>query len=177
MNSAKMKMLHFAPESFLRQTFEDRFAKYETADLYMKGVDHKVDMQNLPFDDASYDFVFASHVLEHIQDDEKAVSEVRRILKRGGVAILPVPIVCEQTIEYPSANPHEAYHVRAPGFDYFERYKQHFSEVRLRTSNSFPEKYQLFIYEDRSVWPTRECPLRVPMKGTKHADVVPICYA
>jgi SAM-dependent methyltransferase len=173
---SKMKMLHFAPEMFFRRIFSARFGKYETADLTMRNVDHKVDLQDLPFDDSSYDFIFASHVLEHIPDDQMAIREIRRVLKPNGVAILPVPVVCEKTIEYPEANPHEAYHMRAPGLDYFEKFKPCFRRVEIRTSDSVPEKYQPFIYEDRSVWPTRECPLRLPMRGERHSDAVPICY-
>jgi SAM-dependent methyltransferase len=171
-----MKILHFAPEPFFREIFSRRFGKYETADLCMKQVDHKVDIQSLPFKDATYDFVFASHVLEHIPDDKKAIQEIRRILKPNGVAILPVPVVCEKTIEYPEANPKEAYHVRAPGLDYFEKYKPHFSKVETRTSDSLPEKYQVYVYEDRSGWPTKDCPLRPPMIGERHIDFVPVCY-
>jgi ubiquinone/menaquinone biosynthesis C-methylase UbiE len=142
----------------------------------MRGVDHKADLLDLPFNDGSYDIVFASHVLEHIRDDKKAVAEIRRILKPNGIAILPVPVVCAETIEYPEANPHEAGHVRAPGLDYFERYREHFSRVTIASSEAYPEKYQLYIYEDRSRWPTRECPMRRPMQGKKHADYVPVCY-
>jgi SAM-dependent methyltransferase len=171
------RMLHFAPEEFFRGMFSQRFAKYETADLFLEGVDHKVDIRNLPFEDGAYDFVFASHVLEHIREDGQAIKEVRRVLRPNGIAILPVPIVCEKTIEYPEANPHEAGHVRAPGRDYFERYKNFFGRVEVHGSDSFPQKYQPFVYEDRSKWPTPECPLRPPMLGMKHADFVPVCYA
>lgn len=173
---SKLKMLHFSPESFFRPIFSKQFGKYETADLSMKDVDFNVDLQVLPFDDASYDFVFASHVLEHIPDDNKAIEEIRRVLKPNGIAILPVPLICEKTIEYPEPNPNEAYHVRAPGMDYFERYERYFSKVEKRASDSLPVKYQLFIYEDRSIWPTEECPLRSSTLGEKHIDVVPICY-
>src|SRR5262245_8897814 len=105
LEASKMKMLHVAPEPFFRSFFVGRFGSYETADLDMKGVDYHVDLQNTPFRDATYDFIFASHVLEHIPDDRKAIGEIRRILKPGGIAILPVPVVCEKTIEYPAANP------------------------------------------------------------------------
>jgi SAM-dependent methyltransferase len=176
MNASGMKMLHIAPEPFFQEMFSRRFGEYETADLLMKGVDHHVDLQNLPFEDETYDFVFASHVLEHVTDDKRAIREIRRVMKPNGVAILPVPVVCEKTIEYPQANPSEAYHVRAPGFDYFDRYSKCFNKVDVLASNSFPEKYQLFIYEDRSLWPTTECPLRPSMDGERHADFVPICY-
>lgn len=174
---SKMKMLHFAPEPFFRKFFSERFQQYETADLEMRGVDYHVDLQNLPFPDATYDFVFASHVLEHVPDDHKAIREIRRVLKPGGLAILPVPVISEKTVEYPAANPHEAYHMRAPGLDYQEKFKPHFARVETRTSESVPEKFQPFIYEDRSMWPTPEMPLRRPMKGERHIDVVPICRA
>jgi SAM-dependent methyltransferase len=175
-NTTQLKMLHFAPEPFFRRFFSERFGKYESADMSMNGVDHHVDIQQLPFADDTYDFIFASHVLEHIANDEKAISEVRRILKPNGIAILPVPIVAEQTIEYPEPNPHEGYHVRAPGMDYPDRYKRYFSRVEKFSSDALPTKYQLFLYENRNEWPTKESPLRLPMRGEKHIDIVPVCY-
>jgi SAM-dependent methyltransferase len=177
LDPANLTMLHFAPEVFFRNYFAARFGKYETADLYMSDVDHQVDLQNLPFAEQSYDFIFASHVLEHIADDLKAISEIRRILKPNGIAILPVPLVAETTIEYPEPNPYEEYHVRAPGLDYFDRYEPYFSKVEQISSDSLPRKHQLYVYEDRSHWPTKECPLRPTMYGEKYLDIVPICYA
>ncbi|MGH9507921.1 MAG: class I SAM-dependent methyltransferase, partial [Terriglobales bacterium] len=108
-------MLHVAPEPFLRTLLAPSFARYETADIEMRGVDHRADLRRLPFPNASYDFVFASHVLEHIAEDEVAVAEIRRVLKPAGIAVLPVPVVSPRTIEYPAPNPREAGHVRAPG--------------------------------------------------------------
>ena len=169
-------MMHFAPEDFFRNYFAKKFSKYETADLYMPNVDHQVDLQNLPFSDRSYDFVFASHVLEHIPDDNKAISEIARILKPNGIAILPVPLVAQTTIEYPEANPYEEYHVRAPGLDYFDRYEPYFKTIEKISSDSLPSQHQLYVYEDRSCWPTKECPLRPTMHAGKYLDIVPICY-
>ena len=90
--------------------------------------------------------------------------------------MLPVPLVAETTIEYPEPNPQEENHVRAPGLDYFNRYELYFKKVERIDSNSFPDKYQLYVYEDRSNWPTKECPLRPTMYGEKHLDIVPVCY-
>lgn len=173
---SQKKMLHFAPELFFRKFFAEQFAEYETADIAMRNVDHEVDIQDLPFADATYDFVFASHVLEHIPDDRKALQEIRRILKPGGIAVLPVPVICEQTVEYPEPNPYEDCHVRAPGKDYFDRYNDYFDRVKQYSSEQLPEKYQLFMYEDRSQWPTEKCPLRPAMAGEKHSGIVPVCY-
>jgi SAM-dependent methyltransferase len=174
---ASRAMLHFAPEAFMREYFKNRFRVYETADLAAGNVNHNVDIQALPFEDARYDLVFASHVLEHVPDDRKAIAEIRRILKPGGIAVLPVPVVADQTVEYPAPNPHESGHVRAPGYDYFDRYRTHFARVDLIDSRGFPAEYQLFVYEDRSMYPTAACPLRRPVAGERHHDVVPICYA
>jgi SAM-dependent methyltransferase len=169
-------MLHFAPEEFLRNIFSRQFAKYETADLFVGGVDHKVDIREMPFPDGSYDLVYASHVLEHIRDDRRAIKEIRRILRPGGLAVLPVPIVSDNTIEYAEPSPYEAGHVRAPGPDYFEKYKEYFGRVKVYNSESFPGEHQVFVYEDRTKWPSPECPMRPPMKGEKHTDFVPVCY-
>jgi SAM-dependent methyltransferase len=176
MDTSSLKILHFAPEHFFRDFFFKRFGQYETADLNMIDVDHNVDLQELPFDDQSYDIVFASHVLEHIPNDIKAISEIKRILRPNGIAIIPVPLVVEKTIEYPAPNQSECYHVRAPGLDYYDRYNSFFSKIELVSSDSLPTIHQLYIYEDRSLWPTKECPLRTPMNGEKHIDIIPICY-
>jgi SAM-dependent methyltransferase len=175
-DTSKMKMLHFAPEPFFRPFFAALFGEYTTADLNMKEVDYNVDIRDLPFADAAYDFIFASIVLDYVPDDKNALREIRRVLKPNGIAILPISLVCDKTIEYAEPNPYESYHVRASGMDYFERYERYFSKVEKISSHSFPDKYQLFIYEDRTRWPNKECPLRPSMPGERHIDVVPVCY-
>lgn len=152
------------------------FGRYHTADLDAPHVDYRVDLRKLPFADGSFDVVFASHVLEHIKEDDQALAEIRRILRPGGFAILPVPVIGATTVEYPEPNPHEWGHVRAPGMDYFDRYERHFARVRKYHSSSFDLRYQPFIYEDRSRWPMPKFPLRQPSAGIRHEDVVPVCY-
>ena len=173
----KGRMLHFAPEAFFRGFFAQRFDRYETADIVPEGVDHEVDIRKLPFADGSFDFIFASHVLEHIDDDHAALREIRRVLKSSGVAILPVPIVAPRTIEYPEPNPHESMHVRAPGVDYFDRYKLHFEHIKIYHSGDMPAEYQCYAYGDRTKYPTATSPLMPPMPGERHPDFVPVCFA
>lgn len=174
---SNMSLLHFAPEKALQPYLRKIFRQYDTADLENPRVNYQADLLNLPFGDQSYDFVFASHVLEHIENDRKALSEIRRVLKPGGMAVLPVPIVAVKTIEYPEPNPEECGHVRAPGPDYFERYAEYFSKVEVFCSSDFPKEYQLFNYEDRSNWPTEKMPRRKAMAGDRHLDYVPVCFA
>ncbi len=44
---------------------------------------YKVDIGALPFEDKEFDFVYCSHVLEHVDDPKKACSEIMRVGKRG----------------------------------------------------------------------------------------------
>lgn len=174
---SSMAMLHVAPETFFMNFFRQIFGRYHSADLCREDVDYRVDLTSLPFPDGSYDFVFASHVLEHIRNDLGALAEIRRILKPGGIAVLPVPLLGKSTVEYPEPNPAEAFHVRAPGYeDYFDRYRKVFNRVDVVTSDMLPEKYQLYVYENRSRYPNRVCPRRLAMPGKRHIDAVPICY-
>ncbi len=169
-----LRLLHVAPEPCLSEHLR-RACRYETADLVMPRVDHRADLTRLPFPDASYDAVLASHVLEHIADDRRALREVRRVLRPGGFAALPVPVIGPRTIEYASANPHEAGHVRCPGVDYFDRYREVFRQVEVVTSADVPPEIQPFIYEDQTRWPTT-MPQRPQVAGARHLDYVPICW-
>jgi SAM-dependent methyltransferase len=168
-NSSTKSMLHFAPEKALRTLFAQMFSDYQTADLFQEDVDHKVDIQMLPFADESFDVVYASHVLEHIPDDAKALSEIHRILRPAGIAILPVPIMGLKTIEYDAPDPLQDDHVRAPGIDYFDRYTI-FSRVDVIDSYSVPEEYQPFVYLPENMI----SPFTVVNGCMK--DFVPICY-
>lgn len=67
---------------------------YRTADLYMDGVDDRVDITDMRlYRDNQFDFFICSHVLEHVADDRQALRELYRILKPLGRGILMVPIV------------------------------------------------------------------------------------
>ena len=171
-----LSILHVAPESFLQELLRGMFSLYKSADLVAKGVDFHFDLCNIPLPDSSYDVVYASHVMEHIRDDGRALSEIRRILRPGGIAILPVPVLGETTVEYDAPNPTEFMHVRATGLDYFEKYRSVFPKVDVYSSVSFADKYQTCEYEDRAVYPTKLSSQRRPMAGERHMDYVPVCY-
>ena len=175
-NISNKRILHFAPEKFFQAFFKKQFQDYVSADIAMEGVDVQCDMTNLPFKNAEFDVVCACHVLEHIKDDLSAIAEIRRILKPGGIAVLAVPVIGKKTIDYLEPNPHEWEHVRAPGEDYYERYLNFFSAVKQYRSTDFPDIYQLFINENREVFPNEFCPLRPTILGKKHIDYISVCY-
>ena len=49
---------------------------------------YKFDIQDMPFEDNTYDLIWCSHVLEHVPDDRRALSEIRRILTPNGIAVI-----------------------------------------------------------------------------------------
>ena len=55
------------------------------------GVVHKGDICAMPFAEGSFDLVLATDIIEHVDDDLKAVVEIRRVLVSGGKAIITVP--------------------------------------------------------------------------------------
>lgn len=49
------------------------------------------DVQHIPYKDYVFDFMVCSHVIEHCADDEKAIKEVKRVLKNEGILYIAVP--------------------------------------------------------------------------------------
>ena len=47
--------------------------------------------ESLSFDDESFDVVISNHVIEHVNDHKKHLSEVLRVLKPGGLIYLATP--------------------------------------------------------------------------------------
>jgi predicted SAM-dependent methyltransferase len=126
------RVLHFAPE----QAFYNRFRQmknidYTTTDLNSPLADVKADICNLPFEDNTYDIIFCNHVLEHIPDDTKAIQELYRVLKKGGMGIFQIPqeLDCETTFEDNSITDKKERakifgqydHVRVYGRDFFDK--------------------------------------------------------
>ncbi len=100
--TANTSVIHFAPESALSEKLKGlNLSSYKTADLLMEHADFKVDMMAMPFADDSYDFFVCSHVLEHVESDDRAIRELYRVTKPGGYGILMVPIIIglEHTLE------------------------------------------------------------------------------
>jgi ubiquinone/menaquinone biosynthesis C-methylase UbiE/DNA-binding transcriptional MerR regulator len=49
---------------------------------------NQVDAQNIPYEDHSFDVVIADHIFYHISDKQKALSEIKRVLKVDGCLYL-----------------------------------------------------------------------------------------
>lgn len=126
------KVLHIAPEQcFFKKFKKQDNLEYVTADLHSPIADVKADICDLPFEENTFDVVFCNHVLEHIEDDKKAMSELYRVLKPKGMGIFQIPqdLNSEKTHEdFSITSPEERTihfgqydHVRIYGKDYFDR--------------------------------------------------------
>lgn len=132
-------VLHFAPEKrLLRKMLAASAIRYVRCDLFPQSEDvMRVDILEMPFEDASFDLLIANHVLEHVSDDAQALREIARVLKPGGFAILQTPYCAKLHATWEDAGidnaqvRREAYgqedHVRLYGRSIF----QHFSSFGL----------------------------------------------
>jgi len=55
------------------------------------GAVRRGDVCDLPFEDASLDLVLATDIIEHVEDDKIALSEIARVLAPGGRTVITVP--------------------------------------------------------------------------------------
>lgn len=129
----RLRMLHVAPENCFVRRFRRRFGlDYLSIDLKSPLADRKMDLCRLELEDESFDVFYAGHVLEHVPDDRRALTEIRRVLKPGGWAVIMVPVSGETTVEDASvtdpaerkARYGEADHVRSYGADFTQRLEQ-----------------------------------------------------
>ncbi|HMO63326.1 MAG TPA: methyltransferase domain-containing protein [Ferruginibacter sp.] len=151
----QLSALHIAPEKNLSKfLLQQQLRQYVCGDLFTPGYKYASHVQNMnilniPYPDNHFRLVICNHVLEHIEEDSKAMKELYRVLQPGGTAILQVPV---STI---SANTYEDFsittpegranafgqfdHVRIYGRDYSQRLQQAgFIVNTINISNQYP---------------------------------------
>lgn len=106
----KTDVLHIAPEYCLFQRLKSMNNiqyypgdKFEEGYGVQKGV-HQIDLTKLSLPDESFDCIICNHILEHIPEDRKAMFEMFRVLRRGGKALIMVPIDLNRKDTYEDPN-------------------------------------------------------------------------
>lgn len=143
LDQGRHRVLHFAPEPSIAAAIEALpGVEYVSADIAPGVAMEVVDITAIPPSLGSFDVVVCSHVLEHVPEDRKAMSEVFRVLDPGGTAYFMQPVDFEraETYEDPRiVNPAEREHafgqfnhVRVYGRDIVERLQDAGFEVSER---------------------------------------------
>ena len=97
------RILDFSPSRMLMKNFRKMYPNYVTTDFQKnKLIDKNYDITALPEPDNAFDRVICYHVLEHIEDDLQAMSELFRVLKPKGSAIIQTPFTEGTTYENPA---------------------------------------------------------------------------
>lgn len=126
-----IRILDFAPNpAFSSALKKNTSVKYESTDLFREDVDLKLNICNMEsIKDSTYDVIICSHIIEHVENPKKALSELCRILTKGGIAIIMVPLYWDvkETIEEASHTTEE------------ERWKNYgqYDHVRLYSKADF----------------------------------------
>ena len=127
-----ISVLHVAPEIiFIKKFKKITNWNYVSIDLKSPIADIKANVYNLPFKENYFDLILCNHVLEHIEDDYKALNELHRVIKNKGTLIAQVPLDknLKKTFENNEImNPKERNkyygqydHVRVYGLDFYTR--------------------------------------------------------
>jgi SAM-dependent methyltransferase len=151
--SKKAKVLHVAPESRLSRIIKAHSnIDYLTADISASNVMVKMDITEISYPAETFDVIICNHVLEHIVDDAKAMSELYRVLKPGGWGILQVPISLSLETTYENfsvIDPSEreaifgqSDHVRIYGMDYVDRLKNSGFDVSIFSWQKDPSFFE-----------------------------------
>lgn len=145
-------ILHIAPsEKSLEQSFRARADKYDPVDLFpdiypVEGI-RKLNLME-PFGEASYDVVYASHVMEHVPDDAKVLRNIFKALKPGGQFWMIVPLWDKPTEDGPDdLSPKEREkrfgqwdHVRQYGLDVVDRANKAGFSVEAIDTETLPQE-------------------------------------
>ena len=143
------RMLHVAPEICFESKLRNQLGQgYITADLHNPRAMVKMDITDIQYPDGYFDIIYCSHVLEHVQDDKRAMREFYRVLKPDGWAILLVPITRNITFEDSSIVDRserlrvfgQENHVRRYGTDYIDRLREAGFKVKISCVSDIFEK-------------------------------------
>ena len=166
------RMLHIAPEVALMRRFRKMYNatpdRYITADLESPLADMHFDVQQIPLKDGEVDVVICNHIMEHVEDDRRAMRELHRILRHGGwgVVLSPVERDRELTFEDDTITDRDERtrifgqydHRRIYGRDYAERLREAGFEVyECDYANLIPAKEkQLYALTDEPLYIVRK---------------------
>lgn len=134
-NSLKGNILHFSPSRNLyRKLKKNKEINYISTDYENEFLaDYKIDITNINQPNKKFDLIICYHILEHIIEDRKAMSELYRVLKTNGKAYIQTP--------FKDGDIYEDYSITSP-----EEREKHFGQddhVRVYSIDGLKERLEL----------------------------------
>lgn len=157
------KILHFSPESHLFRRLI-KYKGYISGDIKPnKYAKYHVDITDVPYPDNYFDYVICHHVIEHVQEDMKALQECARVLKKNGLALISVPIdqTLDNTFEPPDDMPNKEVE-RICGWDHKRLYAEDFIE-KIQDTGLRVERF-VIEGEDKELYRTGDGPIFIAIK-------------
>jgi ubiquinone/menaquinone biosynthesis C-methylase UbiE len=147
------KVLYFAPEHCFAHKFNKyAFAEYVDADINPNYANHVINIESIPYPNNYFDFIICSHVLGHVENEQKAIEELYRVLKPDGKALIMTIIdkTKEKTFENSSITTPEdrlKYYsesdlARLHGLDFAQRLSHCFKVEEIDYRENFDEAFQ-----------------------------------
>lgn len=117
----------------------------------MADVDHDLNNFPYPFNDSTFSYVLASHVIEHLDDIPKVMTEIARIMKKGGTFDIRVPYFNSYSA---FRDPTHKHYFTYESFSFFTgEFKSNSDCIGFYTKALFKEK------EKRLVWANSNKPI------------------
>jgi SAM-dependent methyltransferase len=168
-NRSYEKTLHIAPEKQLNKIFKSISKQYICGDIDPKRYKIpdviQLDVTNIPFKN-EFDLVFASHILEHIIEDRKAIKEIYNALVFNGRFITLIPQKLELKITYEDHSivtekdriKHfgQKDHVRWYGLDFSQRLKEAGFYIKIYYVEGVEQYINDMIYDEKIQLATKE---------------------
>jgi SAM-dependent methyltransferase len=131
--------LSVAPERCLRPLIEGQGRSVISTDIAMARISMRSDVEALPVRAGAFGLIVCSDVLEHVVDDERALREITRVLAPDGIAVLHVPVVATETVEFGRAVDQDFGHRRTYGPDVIDRLRRAELAVETLDTRSLPK--------------------------------------
>jgi SAM-dependent methyltransferase len=106
-------VLHVGPEAGVMNRYRRKALSWLAVDLDPANplADRVMDVQSLALEDASFDLVLCSHVLDVVSHEDDAVADLHRVTRPGGTVLIQAP----RRAVRPSPKAY-AIRLQAPGF-------------------------------------------------------------
>jgi len=89
----KLKVLDFSPSRNLYRILKENTAiSYTSTDFSGEFLaDKQYDITHIDLPDNSFDLIICYHILEHVENDLKAIAELHRVLRTDGICMIQTP--------------------------------------------------------------------------------------